>query len=629
MQILLPPEKSILRLLVIAGLFLTIVYPAGAERFAAFMSRGPIPYVQGQLITVSRGRVTSGDYCNPAWGDCNEDGLPDLLLGSDYGDLVLYERSANGLFAPPQVMLPPPLSLLNDADHQALCPTVCDLDGDDRNDIVIGHGAQLFAYWGSESLAVAHRLQTVDQKPLFPSPVNSIAPEVIDFDGDGDLDIVAGDSSGRVWWIPNQSTGRPSLSGAIPLVLSSGAPVKVYSRARPTVGDFDGDGTLDVMVGGGDGALMLYRGTSSGLAEPSRQNLEQVEPTPISPLFADLNGNGAANLLIGDASGFVRSYSIAGGQLSASGYLFGQDVPFDVGQYAAVTSADYDGDGDLDVLAGGADGYIRVSFRNADGYSEPALITDGRGEPVRVEASTPRCAWPRVVDVDGNGTLDLVAGNANGHVELWLNHGHLQYAGLMKMAGSPIHVNGLAAIEMTDYDGDGDADLFVGCAPIPGTHISISDSALPQFVFPEGGLIYWENVVSKSGGMPVFVKAVRLLGFIGDGDEATARTYAGILGLRVIEPLELRHNKWSFLVGTARGWYKFVSGNPRSAYPTLTLPGDPEEIARAPIPALFSMTAVQQPTGSVYKYGLLCGSAEYGFISYYTPEIASQLFSDE
>ncbi len=612
---------------------LVVAACARAERFDMLMSRGPIPYLRGEPIIVAEGRVTAGDYANPTWGDYTADGKPDLLLGSDYGDLVLYERQGGLNFGPPQVMLKHAATLTEVNGGTPSCPKLCDLDSDGKTDLLLGHANRLLIYWGYEQLAVARQLLTADNKPLFGQmQVRGLAPEAVDLDGDGDLDLLVGDEAGSVWWIENSSSGKPALAAAAPLATAAATPISVAARARPAAGDCDGDGLLDLLVGDRYGGLHLCRGTPKGLAEPIALSTQLPDMLACSPTIVDYDGDGSAEVLLGDQDGFVSLHQFTGQNLQFRGYLRAAQVPFDVGQYAAATAADYDGDGATDVLVGGASGHIWVCFRRGETYQRPCLVTDANGDPVRAgdASEATRCAWPRLVDINGDGALDLVVGSAAGTIQLWLNQGGLHYARYLKMAGAPITVNGLSAIELLDYDGDGDPDLFVGTAPVPaGEAATQPNSALPQFVMPEGGLIYFENLAPKGGGMPVFTKGVRLLGFLGDGDATSARLHAGLLGLRYAEPLVLEGAKWSFLVGTARGWFRFDCTNQRWNYPALVLPGDPAALPRALMPPCYSMTSVRTANASAGSpgFGLLCGTGPYGFCCYYPPETVAPLLT--
>lgn len=616
---------------------------AFAQRFAMLTSGGPIPYIQGQPVILSEGRVTAGDYANPTWGDYTGDGKPDLLLGSDYGDLVLYELASATTLGPPQVILQNAAILSPVQTRAPTCPRLCDLDGDGKTDMLLGHGESLLVYWGHEHLRTAHKLLAAngrplpaDDTPLFAKgQATGLAPEAGDLDGDGDLDLLIGDDLGRMWWVENASDKQPQLSHPAPLADATGTPITVAARARPALGDCDGDGLLDLLIGDATGTLHLYRGTTGGLTRAEPLPLRLPRPAAISPCLTDLDADGSLDLLLGDTDGFVAHYQLTQPLPLSRGYLRAAEVPFDLGRYAAVTSADYDGDGQSDVIAAGASGYIWVCFKRGDTYQSPHIITDFAGKPIRAgQPSDPEpCAWPRLVDINGDGSADLLAGNIRGTVQLWLNQGGFRYAGYLKMAGQPIRAAGLSAIHITDYDGDGDPDLFVGTANPRSAGVSTGDTACPQFVMPEGALLYFENLVPKGGGMPVLKKGVRLLGFIGERNQTSPRLHAGLLGLRYLEPVTLNGDTWTFLVGTTRGWYHFDCTNNRIAYPTLLLPAPRGTVPRALIPPCYSITATRPPSARLPSapptdttFGLLCGTGPYGFCCYYPPQVTRPLF---
>ncbi len=614
-----------------AVILLTLAPAAFAQRFAMLTSGGPIPYIQGQPVILSEGRVTAGDYANPTWGDYTGDGKPDLLLGSDYGDLVLYQLTSAMTFGPPQPILRNAATLSPVQTRAPTCPRLCDLDGDGKTDMLLGHGESLLIYWGHEDLKTSHKLLAGDGTPLFAKgQATGLAPEVSDLDGDGDLDLLIGDHLGRMWWVENASDNQPQLSHPAPLADATGTPITVTARARPAVGDCDGDGLLDLLVGDTTGTLHLYRGTPEGLTRAEPLPIELPRPAALSPALTHLDGDGSLDLLLGDTGGFVAHYQLAHPVPLSKGYLRAAEVPFDLGRYAAVTSADYDGDGQSDVIAAGASGYIWVCFKRGDTYEPPHIITNFEGKPIRAgEPSDPEpCAWPRLVDINGDGSADLLAGNIRGTVQLWLNQGGFRYAGYLEMAGQPIRADGLSAIHITDYDGDGDPDLVLGTANPLRAGVSIGNSACPQFVMPEGALLYFENIVPKGGGMPVLKKGVRLLGFIGERDQASPRLHAGLLGLRYLEPVTLNGDTWTFLVGTTRGWYHFDCTNKRVAYPTLLLPAPRGTVPRALIPPCYSITATRPPSAppTDTAFGLLCGTGPYGFCCYYPPSVTKSLF---
>ena len=603
------------------------VVPTHAGTMAMLLERGPIPYLQGEPVLLTTGRATGGDFANPAWGDYTGDGIADLLVGNDYGDLTLYPRTGDAVLAPPQPMLKHSQTLPSPDVDRPACPCICDIDGDGQVDLLLGSDTELLIYWGKSPTASARALRTAEGAVLFGSgDVRGLAPHAVDFDGDGDLDLIVGDRSGLVWWVANGSSGAPSFSAPAPLAVATGSIVKVPGRARPTSGDCDGDGVLDLLVGAADGLVYLHRGTRQGLSEPIA--LQSSTPTAgaASPLAADVDGDGRPEVLVGDADGFISVHRCSGAGLECSGYMQASRVPLDVGRYAAATMIDYNADGTPDILTGDESGHVRVAFGANGGYLEPRLVTDHAGNAIRVPGGAPGAfAWPRIADMDGDGAADLLAGGAGGTIHLWLNKGGFRYAGELKMAGEPIRVNGLSTISAVDYDGDGDNDLFVGIAPRPnGDGDAGADFAGPQFVLPEGGLMYFENAAAKGGGLPVLSKGVRLLGFIGEAGSDSVAINAGVLGMRYIEPLWLHNRNWTFLVGTVRGWFQFGSTNARNEYPTLMLPAPAGTIPRATIPPCYSLTATRTPNAVAGDAGpgLLCGTGHYGFCCYYPPSSA-------
>src|SRR5690554_6604416 len=70
------------------------------------LERGPVGYLHGHTLLQSSGNLTAGDFAHPAVADWDGDGVADLICGSGYGDLLVFERRGSGPFGPARALLP-------------------------------------------------------------------------------------------------------------------------------------------------------------------------------------------------------------------------------------------------------------------------------------------------------------------------------------------------------------------------------------------------------------------------------------------------------------------------------------------------------------------------------------------
>lgn len=288
------------------------------------------------------------------------------------------------------------------------------------------------------------------------------SPAVLDFDGDGDVDLAVRTAQGIRMLLGDGQGDLVPLAGRI------AAPPGLVP---PVLGDADGDGDLDV-IGARSGGTIL--GTPVLVAwndgcgrfgwEPD------AAPGPAPFAFAlglsrieagDLDGDGDADLV---ASGLVP----AGGGGLQDAVLWNQGAAWTAGvalgagggATSAVRIADVDGDADLDLVAlsNPAPTYLpqvpplRV-FRN-----------DGTGAFAVSESIPAVLAGPdlAVLDADGDGDRDLVAARAAAPGAaalagvLLLNDG---LGGFSTGAGLPPVA--FASVAAGDLDGDQDPDLLL------------------------------------------------------------------------------------------------------------------------------------------------------------------------
>ncbi len=630
---------------------------AAAQDWAQLLQQGPAPYLQGPVLLLYQGPLTAGDGADIAVGDYDGDGLLDIIAGSAYGDLLLYRRLPSGVYAAPQLLTSAQFSFLRpQGSRRQMSPELADINNDGTLDLLVGASGELFFYSRRGGLQPGQPLYTPAGRTLGQSIQSAhIAPCAQDVDGDGDTDILLGDEEGRVWWAACLEAEK--LRFAEPVLLAAGGQMlRVGRRARVCVGDWDSDGRYDLIVGDMTGQAYFVRGRREGFAAPQAlfsagACADTGEPlTHLCPRLVNVRADERPELLLGCQAGFVAIFeATTAPELRCVGTLQAQAVPLDVGRYAAPTACDWNKDGVPDILSGAEDGRVRLFLGRPDGYFERGQLLSSAEGPLVARpgpASPSRFSWPRVADLNGDGGPDLALGGASGAIEIYLHQGGLRPAGLMRLGGMEIRAQGLSAIALADYDGDGDTDLFVGDMPLPGQASGVHVKAGPQYMLPTGGLTYYENEAPKGQGLPVFLKGVRLAAYIGSRERAVAEEAldAAVLGLNYVEPLPRSPGNWSFLVGTQAGYYVFQNFKGPEQYPLLLLP---TKSSWPPpfLPPLYSCTAAvlspateklayreksrpaggNSPVNNHSARGLLCGLAEYGFVCYFPAEQVPQI----
>lgn len=375
------------------------------------------------------------------------------------------------LFSPARAQSP-----AQSAGHGANNIEFADIDGDGDLDFFWGDINNINLYFfenrGNPSLS---RLVKTSNCYL---PFNSYGfntPSFGDLDGDGDLDLLVGAANpgsniDNLVYLLN--LGSPQAPNFLVLTKNFLRGIDVGSFCSPQLVDIDGDCDLDLITGSAGGHLYYYRNDGSG-GNPSfvlassnfgNLNLGEFNATPI-PSFVDIDADGDLDLFVGKDDGTVSFYRNTG---SAEAPVFtlvtSQYLGLTVNTNPVFAFADIDGDGDYDLFVGewSFTGKANVRFyRNQGTPQNPNFVLEtAQLLPPGSRTQT----IPTLADYDGDGDLDLFVGGLDGTIQLFRNDGTPASFSFTPVAGpyAGLDVGFWAAPVFSDIDGDGDLDLFVG-----------------------------------------------------------------------------------------------------------------------------------------------------------------------
>lgn len=189
-------------------------------------------------------------------------------------------------------------------DNICTRPTAVDWDADGDLDLVVGNFPGTFYLFTGEGegrfLPMAQIIKTGD-KPLKIDGHHS-DPFVVDWDSDGDLDLLSGSSSGGVQWAENDAgPGKPPELKPFQTLIEPGSRIESgkslgeadltgpTTATRIWVGDVNSDGKLDVLVG--DTVTLVS--PAKGVSEEELQKKYAKWQEAIEVASKELNGPAA------------------------------------------------------------------------------------------------------------------------------------------------------------------------------------------------------------------------------------------------------------------------------------------------------------------------------------------------
>ncbi len=359
------------------------------------------------------------------FGDYDEDGDLDLLLSgaAASGAVSRVYRLDDSLFVDAQGE--PELFFKVFRDAGAIISPLAlstarwgDYDGDGDLDILL-MGMETDGPGGTVTRAVTNLFRNVaglfiQDLDLTLTGLHSGDAAWGDYDGDGDLDLVLTGAT-QVAYPFEPLTRVYRNQGGILVEVQAGIPGAVFSAVA--WGDYDGDGDLDLALAGdaGDGTLFsdIYRNDGQDRFTPLHAGLPGLAFAALD--WGDYDGDGDLDLLAGGSTlgprlfrGITRIYRNDGGLFSDAG------AGLKALAFGDAAWADYDDDGDLDVLMIGAPDPLAPGqawiYRNEAGRFTPEFELGG----VSRGALT-------IGDYNGDGDLDFITVGVNAEGELQLN----------------------------------------------------------------------------------------------------------------------------------------------------------------------------------------------------------------
>ena len=344
-----------------------------------------------------------GLYAYPWFVDLDGDGDSELLSGKDIHGFSFWWNVGSAAAASWQP---------SNAEFDGLgmdtywnSPCLADLTGDGKADLLYGTASGPLAYYRNSGTLTDPAWTEVTS--LFGGVLDvggASTPVFVDFDGDGDLDLISGSQMGDMRQYRNTGTVNAPAWQADHTYFSS---IDHSIYASITLADLDGDHDLDAVVGDLSGNLYYHRNTGSGFSYESAMFSGISFSGTTVPRLVDMNRDGLRDLVVGLEDGTLAFVENVGTSTAAAWEVQADFFTgIDVGSSCSPTLADYDGDGDHDLLTGDLFHELQY-FENVHGdwVEDPSVVAD---------LVVGQNAAPALADLDGDGDLDLTVGNYDG-----------------------------------------------------------------------------------------------------------------------------------------------------------------------------------------------------------------------
>ena len=354
------------------------------------------------------------------FADIDLDGDEDLFWGDFFEPSVLRIENTGTCERPVLRSRPrpfPPPDPLVSSGYNA--PAFADVTGDGRLDFFAGVLGGAFnpnltvhaPFYYFEQLG-DDNFQLRTRRFLHQIDVGSESyPSFTDLDGDGDLDMLVGnkissESSDTAILTRFENTGT---AASPQFVLRDSLDLHTSYHYAPAFADLDGDGDTEMLLGTWNDGVAFYEWSEDGFEPVDLGYVELTRGSHSTPALVDIDADGDLDLFVGETSGTINFYRNVGGPSAPSFELVSDEyLGIDVGRRSVPAFFDVDDDGDFDMIVGTEDSGVLL-YRNVGTASDAAFESEGA-----MTLRFPSMAVPAFIDLNDDGLVDLVVGGLGG-----------------------------------------------------------------------------------------------------------------------------------------------------------------------------------------------------------------------
>ncbi|MDZ7658503.1 VCBS repeat-containing protein [Fodinibius sp.] len=306
------------------------------------------------------------------------------------------------------------------------------------NKILINDGDGLFGDQTSDRLTTQN--------------LNSQDIAIADFNIDGNLDLFfpSEQNQSSELAINNGSGTFSDLSNRIPVA---------GNFTSATSLDFNNDGSMDLFIGNRGQNILLENSGNAFFNNQTSQRLPQILDATFDIAVGDITGNNLPDLLATNEGPNIVLIN------TGSGFFSNQSanrIPYinAIEESQDITLADIDRDGDLDIY------YGNTGFQENANPQDRLLINDGQGffsdqTSDRLPTISTNTFDAEFADFDNNGDLDLIIGNYNGGLRILINNGSGYFSDQSTNWLPENFTPPVMDIEVADFNGDNLLDIYV------------------------------------------------------------------------------------------------------------------------------------------------------------------------